>query len=85
VFAIDIALSRIPKGLSVVACAVLVVAAAVYGLMRRGGARLIALAGAGLLMVTSIALVSVGHDPRDAVVIADRPRYAHRWTRFRTR
>jgi hypothetical protein len=43
VFAIDVALSRIPKGFSVVACVVLGVAAAAYGLMRRGPARVIAL------------------------------------------
>ena len=70
VFAIDVALSRIPKGFSVVACVVLAVAAAAYGLMRRGAARIIGLVVAVLLLATSIALVFVEHDPSDDVLIA---------------
>ncbi len=70
VFAIDVALSRIPKGFSVVACVVLAVAAAAYGLMRRGAARIIGLVVAVLLLTTSIALVFVEHDPSDDVLIA---------------
>src|SRR6201987_5867195 len=70
VFAIDVALSRIPKGFSVVACVVLAGAAAAYGLMRRGAPRVIALAVAVLLLATSITLVFVEHDPSDDVLIA---------------
>jgi hypothetical protein len=55
VFAIDVTLSRIPKGFSVVACVVLAVVVAAYGLIRRGAVRIIALAAAVLLLVTSIA------------------------------
>jgi len=66
VFAIDVALSRIPKGL----CVVVAVAAAAYGLMRRGAARIIALVVAVLLLATSITLVFVEHDPSDDVLIA---------------
>ena len=69
-FAIDVALSRIPKGFSVVVCVVLAVAAAAYGLMRRGPARIIALAVAVLLLATSITLVFVEHDPTDDVLVA---------------
>jgi hypothetical protein len=68
VFAIDVALSRIPKGFSVVACVVLAVAAAAFGLTRRGAARIIALAVAVLLLATSITLVFVEHDPSDDVL-----------------
>ena len=70
VFAIDVALSRVPKDFSVVACVVLAVVAAGYGLMRRGVARIIALAVAVLLLATSITLVFVEHDPSDDVLIA---------------
>jgi hypothetical protein len=70
VFAIDVALSRIPKGFSVVACVVLAGAAAAYGLMRRGAARIVALAVAVLLLVTSITLVFVEHYQSDDVLIA---------------
>jgi diacylglycerol kinase family enzyme len=69
-FAIDVALSRIPKGFSVVACVVLAVAAAAYGLVRRGGARIVGLAVAVLLLVGAITLVFVEHDPTDDVLLA---------------
>jgi diacylglycerol kinase family enzyme len=69
-FAIDVALSRIPKGFTVVACVLLAVVVAGYGLMRRGATRIIALTAAVLLLVISIVLVFVEHDPRDDVLIA---------------
>jgi diacylglycerol kinase family enzyme len=70
IFAIDVALSRIPRGFSVVACVVLAAAAAGYGLTRRGAVRIVALAFAVLLLATSVTLVFVEHDPTDDVLIA---------------
>src|SRR5436305_9232199 len=69
-FAVDVALSRIPKGLSVVACVILAVAAAAYGLVRRGATRILGLALALLLLATAITLVFVEHDPTDDVLLA---------------
>src|SRR5207302_3167669 len=69
-FAIDVALSRIPKGFTVVACVVLAVVAAAYGLVRRGPPRIVALAVAVLLLAGSITLVFVEHDPSDDVLVA---------------
>jgi diacylglycerol kinase family enzyme len=69
-FAIDVAVSRIPKGLTVAACVVLAVVALGYGLVRRGAARAVALGVAALLLAGSIALVFVEHDPSDYVLIA---------------
>jgi diacylglycerol kinase family enzyme len=69
-FAIDVALSRIPKGFTVAACVVAAVAVAAYGLVRRGPARIVALATAVLLLAGSVTLVFVEHDPRDDVLIA---------------
>src|SRR5690348_11487190 len=70
VFAIDVALQRIPNGFSVVVCTALAVAAAGYGLMRRGVARIVALVASVVLLATSITLVFVEHDPSDDVLIA---------------
>ena len=69
-FAIDVTLSRIPKGFTVVACVVLAVIVAAYGLMRRGPTRIVALAAAVLLLAGSIVLVFVEHDPTDDVLVA---------------
>jgi diacylglycerol kinase family enzyme len=69
VFAIDVALQRIPKGFSVVVCVVLGVAAAAYGLTRRGVGRIAGLVVAGLLLVAAVALVFLEHDPTDDVLI----------------
>jgi hypothetical protein len=69
-FAIDVTLSRIPKGFTVVACVVLAVVVAGYGLVRRGTARVVALAVAVLLLAGSILLVLVEHDPTDDVLVA---------------
>jgi diacylglycerol kinase family enzyme len=68
-FGIDVALQRIPKGLSVVACAALAVVAAAYGLMRRGPARIAGLVLAVLLLAAAIVLVFVEHDPTADVLI----------------
>jgi len=70
VCAIDVALQRIPNGFSVVVCAALAVAAAGYGLVRRGATRIVALVASVLLLATSITLVFVEHDPSDDVLIA---------------
>jgi diacylglycerol kinase family enzyme len=70
VFAIDVTVSRIPKGFTVVACVILAVAAAVYGLVRRGPARAVALALAVVLLACSVALVFLEHDPSDDVLVA---------------
>jgi diacylglycerol kinase family enzyme len=54
----------------VVACVVLAVVVAGYGLMRRGAVRVVALAVSVLLLAASITLVFVEHDPSDDVLIA---------------
>lgn len=69
VFAIDVALQRIPKGFSVVACVVLAVAAAAYGLTRRGVGRIAGLVVAVLLLAAAVTLVFIEHDPTDDVLI----------------
>lgn len=69
-FAIDVAFQRIPKGFTVVACVVLAVAAAGYGLIHGGTVRIAGLAVAALLLVGAVTLVFVEHDPKDDVVIA---------------
>jgi diacylglycerol kinase family enzyme len=69
-FAVDVALQRIPKGFSVVACVILAVVAAAYGLMHRGAVRVLCLAVAVLLLAASVTLVFVEHDPTDDVLIA---------------
>src|SRR5579862_3368775 len=69
-FAVDVALSRIPKGLIVVACVLLAIALAAYGLIRRGPARILALTAAALLLAASIVLVFIEHDPTRDVLIA---------------
>jgi diacylglycerol kinase family enzyme len=69
-FAVDVALQRIPKGFTVVACVILAVVAAAYGLVHRGGVRVVALALAVLLLAAAVTLVFVEHDPRDDVLIA---------------
>src|SRR5690242_5602453 len=69
IFAIDVTLQRIPKGLSVVVCVVLGVAAAAYGLVRRGVGRVVGLVVALLLLAAAVTLVFVEHDPTDDVLI----------------
>jgi diacylglycerol kinase family enzyme len=69
-FALDVAASRIPQGLTVVACVALAVVAVGYGLVHRGTARIVALGVAVLLLASSVALVFLEHDPTDDVLIA---------------
>ena len=69
IFAVDVALSRIPKGFSVAACVALAVVVAAVGLVHRGAMRIIALAVAVLLLAGAITLVFVEHDPKDDVLI----------------
>jgi diacylglycerol kinase family enzyme len=69
-FAVDVALQRVPKGLSVVACVAAGVLAGALGLVRRGALRIVALAIAVLLLAAAIALVFVEHDPGQDVLIA---------------
>lgn len=69
-FAVDVALSRIPRGLAVVACVIAAVAAVVFGLVRRGRARLLALLVAVLLLAASIAMVFIeGNAARDVLIV----------------
>jgi diacylglycerol kinase family enzyme len=68
-FAVDVVFQRIPRGLSVVACVVLAVAAAGYGLVRRGAVRIVALAVAVLLLAAAVTLVFVEGDPKADVLI----------------
>jgi len=79
-FAIDVTLQRLPKGLSVVACVVLAVAAAAYGLVRRGVMRILGLTVAVLLLAGAVMLIFVEHDPRDDVLVV-----AAFWRRLRPR
>jgi len=69
-FAIDVVFQRIPRGLTVVACVVVAVAAAAYGLVRRGAVRIIALAVAVLLLAAAVTLVFVEGNPKADVLIA---------------
>jgi diacylglycerol kinase family enzyme len=54
----------------VVACVIVAVAAAGFGLVRRGLVRIVALALAVLLLVAAVTLVFVEHDPTDDVLVA---------------
>src|ERR1700753_1996194 len=69
IFAIDVALQRLPNGLTVVACVVLAVGAAAYGIVRRGVGRIAGLVVAVLLLAAAVALVFVEHDPTDDVLV----------------
>jgi diacylglycerol kinase family enzyme len=57
--AVAVAVNHFPKGLTVLACLVLAIGAAWWGVCRRGAARTIALAAAGLLVAGAVALVIV--------------------------
>ena len=70
VLAVVVFVTHFPRGLTVLACAVLAVGAAWWGVQRRGGARSIALAIAGLLLLGAIALVVFeGERLQDAIVL----------------
>jgi diacylglycerol kinase family enzyme len=57
VLAIAVAVANFPDGLSVLACLVLALVAAWYGVRRRGAARAAGLAGAALLAAAAVVLV----------------------------
>lgn len=69
-FAVDVTLQRIPKGLVVVACVVVAVLVAAWGLLRGGAARVLAVVAAVLLLAGAVVLVFVEHDPTDDVLVA---------------
>jgi diacylglycerol kinase family enzyme len=70
VLALVVAVTHFPRGLTVLACAVLAGAAAWWGIRRRGTARSLALALAGLLLAGAVALVVLeGHAIEDAIVL----------------
>jgi diacylglycerol kinase family enzyme len=70
VLAVVVFITNFPRGLTVLACAALAVAAAWWGIQRRGAARSIALGLAGLLLVGAIALVVFEGAPlQDAIVL----------------
>jgi len=70
VLAVVVFITNFPRGLTVLACAVLAVGAAWWGIQRRRAARSIALAVAGLLLLGAIALVVFeGETLQDAIVL----------------
>jgi diacylglycerol kinase family enzyme len=69
IFAVDVLLSRVPKGFAVVACVALAVVAAGFGLVRRGVPRIVALVVAALLLAGAISLVFLEHDPTQDVLL----------------
>jgi hypothetical protein len=68
-FAIDVTLQRIPRGFTVVVRVIVAVAAAGFGLVRRGLVRTVALVLAVLLLAAAVTLVFVEHDPTDDVLV----------------
>src|SRR5690348_12626322 len=68
--AVVVFITNFPRGLTVLACAVLAVAVAWWGIQRRGATRSIALGLAGLLLVGSVVLVVFeGSALVDAIVL----------------
>src|SRR5437588_12319416 len=57
--AVVVAVAHFPEGLSVLACGVLAIYSAWYGIRRRGGARTLALAAAALLAAGAVVLIIV--------------------------
>jgi hypothetical protein len=71
ILSIDIVLSQFPRGLIVLACLVIAFAAAWYGLIRTGGARLLGLGIATLAVAVAAAvLIADGDHVAQALVIA---------------
>ena len=60
VLAVVVAVSEFPRGLAVLACVLLAAAAAWYGVLRRGFARVAGLAVAGVALAGAVALIVVG-------------------------
>ncbi len=66
-----VAVQRFPRGVSVLACVVAAAAAAWWALTRRGPARAVALAGAGVLLAGAVALVVIERGVlEDALILA---------------
>jgi diacylglycerol kinase family enzyme len=71
VLAVVVAAQRFPRGLTVLACVVVALAAAWWALIHRGPARLVAAAGAGVLLAGAVVLVVVeGWVVEDALILA---------------
>ena len=71
VLAVVQAVSNFPRGLVLLACVVLAAAAAWYGVLRRGFARVAGLVVAGIALVAALVLVVVGGTPfADVLVVA---------------
>jgi len=71
VLAVVVGVQRFPRGLSVLACVVVALAAGWWALVHRGAARVIAAAGAGVLLVGAVVLVVVeGWVLEDALILA---------------
>ncbi|HEX5193831.1 MAG TPA: diacylglycerol kinase family protein [Solirubrobacteraceae bacterium] len=69
--AIAVAVSRFPRGLAVLACTMLAVLAAWYGIRRRGSARVMGLGAAGVLLAgTVVLLIAEGYLVEDLLVLA---------------
>ena len=58
--AVAVAVSEFPRGLAVLGCVLLAGAAAWYGVLRRGVARVAGLTVAGLALAGAVALIVVG-------------------------
>src|SRR5215468_7681020 len=70
VLAVVVFITNFPRGLTVLACAVLAVGVGWWGIQRRRAARSIALAVAGLLVLGAVALVVFeGETLQDAIVL----------------
>jgi diacylglycerol kinase family enzyme len=69
VFAVVVFVTAFPRGLTVLACAALAVAAAWWGICRRGAARSAALVLAGLLLLGAVALIVFDGDALDDSIV----------------
>jgi diacylglycerol kinase family enzyme len=71
VLAVIVGVERFPRGLTVLACVVVALAAAWWALIHRGAARLVGAAGAGVLLVGAVVLVVLeGTLLVDALILA---------------
>ncbi len=71
VLAVVVGVQRFPRGLSVLACVVVALAAGWWALVHRGAARVIAAAAAGVLLVGAVVLAVVeGWVLEDALILA---------------
>jgi diacylglycerol kinase family enzyme len=71
VLAVIVGVQRFPRGLTVLACVVVALAAAWWALIHRGPARLVGAAGAAVLLVGAVVLVVVeGRVAEDVLILA---------------